>query len=119
MLRGNVRRASVPRGDRPHAFRVRQCSRADSLLDPQRLDVVIMKEIIKAFAMDPVFIVPKILRIGPRIGLIEITSSFGTDANTRPDIADYILNVRLFDQYNGSAGILYNRGLITFGIPIG
>src|SRR5260370_20641016 len=78
-----------------------------------------MKKIIKAFAMDPVFIVPKILRIRTRIGLIEITSSFGTDANTRPDIADYILNVRLFNQNNGSAGILHNSGLITFGLPVG
>src|ERR1041385_1043010 len=45
---------SVSNSHRPHSSWIGERGRANSLLDPERLDMVVMKEVVEAVAMGPV-----------------------------------------------------------------
>jgi len=98
----DARVASIPSDDRPHSSRRAQCSRPDSLFDPKRRNMIIMKEVIESLAVNPVFVISKIFRVKSRIQLVKIPRALRPIANAGPDIADDILNIRFLHQQDRS-----------------
>src|SRR5258708_6840542 len=86
---------------------------ADGLLDFEGLDMIIVKEIIEAFAVYAVLVVTEVFGAGRRIDLIKISGSQRTKANGGPRIADNVLDIWLFDEQNRSGRIGHDRGFVT------
>ena len=86
---------SVSRGDRPATLGVIQGAGADSLLDLEGLNVVIMEQVIEPFAVKAVLVISEVLGSGNvRIQLIKVTAPIRTIAKSGPGIADDILDIR-------------------------
>lgn len=112
-------RTLVSRGHCPHATRSIERPDTHGLFDAQRFDVVIVEQVIETPAMNPVLVVAEVLGVGSGIDLVEVAAASGSIANTRPDIADTILDVGLFNQQNCPRRIFHHAGLVTSGVPTG
>jgi len=88
----------VARLDGPHTTGVGDRGGTASLFDFQRLDVIIVKQIIKALGVNAVLVIAKVLRIRRWIDLVEVANTLGTESDARPGVADGILDVGLFNQ---------------------
>jgi hypothetical protein len=88
------------------------------LLKFEGLDVIVVKEIIKALAVNAVLIVPEVFGARGWVDLIEISGPEWAECDGRPGIPDDVLDVGLFHEQDGSRGICYDCSLVTFCLPI-
>src|ERR1035441_6510823 len=107
---------SLPDG--PHPLWVVQIPGADGLLDLERLDVVIVKEVIEAFAVNAVLVVAKFLGIRRGIHLVKISRPSRSITDAGPNIASHILDIGLLHKQDRSSGIAHNRDRKSTRLPV-
>src|ERR1039458_5097853 len=110
--------ALVSPRDGPHPLWVVQSAGAHGLLDFKGLDVVVVKEVIEALAVNAVCVIAKVLGVRRRIHLVKISRPSRSITDAGPNIASNILDIGLLHQQDRSSGIAHDRSLVAFRIPV-